>query len=66
MDNVHEWLEKQESDTGHKLLSDAKIVASVVKPESSESSEGENEMPMKREKVSTLCDCVDKLIDYTT
>lgn len=47
-------------------MTDEDIVASVVSTEDPGSSEGEDEVPVKKVKISTLRTYIDALLDYTT
>ena len=63
--DVTEWLSELHKDPGYELLSEAKIVSSVLGKEEKESTDDE-EMVVPRKKLSTLRTYVDALIDYSS
>lgn len=66
VDDVRDWLEEQEDDPGYQVMTEDDIVASVTNPEEENSSEDEDEVPVKKVKLSTLRTYIDALLDYTT
>lgn len=47
------------------MLDDDDIIASVKDLPDSDSSDAEDDIPVKKEKLSTIQCCVDTLLDYT-
>ena len=63
VDDVRDWLEEQLNNPQFQVTTADDIVTSVINPEEENSSE--DEMPVKKVKLSALRICIDALLDYT-
>ena len=67
IEDVRDWVEEQEEAPGYQVFTDAEIAASVVQGNENDSdSDIEEDIPVKKVKLSTLRTYVDALLDYTT
>ena len=63
--DIRDWLKEQQNNPGFQVITKNEIVAFVTNPKEKNSSEDEDEVLVKKVKLSTLRIYIDALVDYT-